>query len=66
MTKYDRRAGALSHVLPRKSVKVFQRVTGNEGPSPLMKRYLKSRQKGQLAHPIEREPGKNTESAKFF
>ena len=58
MFKDNQRTGAPSHVLSHKSVKVFQSVTGNEGPSPLMKRYLKSRQKGQLARPIERESGK--------
>jgi hypothetical protein len=48
MVKENQRTGTSSRILPLKSVKVFQRVTGNEGPSPLMKRYLKSRQKREL------------------
>lgn len=58
MIKDNQRTGVPSHALSDKSVKVFQRVTGNEGPSPMMKRYLKSRQKGQLARPIERGSSK--------
>ena len=34
---------------------IFQKVTGNEGPSPLMKRYLKARSKeGQARGSIHR------------
>ena len=58
MIKDNQRTGVPSHALSDKSVKVFQRVTGNEGPSPMMKRYLKSRQKGLLARPIERASSK--------
>ena len=58
MIKDSQRTGVPFHALLDKSVKVFQRVTGNEGPSPMMKRYLKSREKGQLARTIERGSSK--------
>jgi hypothetical protein len=41
-----------SRVLSRKGVEIYQRVTGNEGPSPLMKRYLKFREKRQAVESI--------------
>ena len=49
MTKNNKDTGTRSSALSRKEVEVYQRVTGNEGPSPLMKRYLTSRQKKQPA-----------------
>ena len=49
MTKDNQGTATRSHTLSRKGVAVYQRVTGNEGPSPLMKLYLKSRQKRQPA-----------------
>ena len=49
MTKNNKDTGTRSSALSRKKAEVYQRVTGNEGPSPLMKRYLTSRQKRQPA-----------------
>ena len=45
MTKNNKDTGNRSSALSRKKAEVYQRVTGNEGPSPLMKRYLRSRKK---------------------
>ena len=45
MTKNNKGTGTGSSALLRKKFEAYQRVTGNEGPSPLMKRYLRSRKK---------------------
>ena len=58
MTKNNKDTGTRSSALSRKKAEVYQRVTGNEGPSPLMKRYLTSRQKRQPAQPAGDVPGK--------
>ena len=58
MTKNNKDTGTRSSALSRKEVEVYQRVTGNEGPSPLMKRYLASRQKRQPTQPAGDEPVK--------
>ena len=59
MTKNNKDTGTRSSALSRKKAEVYQRVTGNEGPSPLMKRYLTSRQKRQPAQPVGNELGKS-------
>jgi hypothetical protein len=51
MTKNKQASVDQRRALPRKGVKAYQRVTGNEGPSPVMKQYLKTRQKGQSSRP---------------
>lgn len=58
MTKDNQGAEARSRVLSRKGTKVYQLVTGNEGPSPLLKRYLKLRQKERPARLVGDKPGK--------
>ena len=58
MTKESEGKEIQSRVLSRKEDEVYQNVTGNEGPSPLMKRYLKLRQKRQLAKSVWGGPGK--------
>ena len=61
MTKNNKDIGTRSSALSRKNAEVYQRVTGNEGPSPLMKRdlNLRSRQKRQSVQPVGNEFGKS-------
>ena len=58
MTKDNRGAEPRIGVLSRKGSKVYQRITGNEGPSPRLKRYLKARQKEQPAQLVRDKHGK--------
>ena len=53
MTKDNQGAGPRIGVLSRKGSKVYQRVTGNEGPSPSLKRYLKARKARQKEQPAQ-------------
>jgi hypothetical protein len=47
MTKNIQKRGTRSQAQLGKGTTLYQRVTGNEGPSPLLKQYLRSREKGE-------------------
>jgi hypothetical protein len=56
MAKHEENAGTDPKIWREPAAKTYQSITGNEGPSPLMKRYLKLLKEEQIVQPAGKRP----------